>query len=133
MYWEKREEEILSNGYVCKYCHNLDYSLYSWVKGHGVVQRTVLTLTGDADHGVSPLQQVAPFRPLMALQSPAHHALPTPAHLPQAAPDLRSHLPHLITLMTPTGQKTHHHQAITKQNKDVQVVPGSRLASAELL
>lgn len=32
-----------------------------------------------------------------------------------------------------SGQKIHHYQSVTKQNKDIQVLLGSRLDSAELI
>lgn len=50
---------------------------------------------------------------------------PSPIPLPQAAPGFWPHLPHLVTPMTPPGQRTTHYQAITQHN-EVEGAPGSR-------
>lgn len=59
--WGKEEKELLSNGYICKYFHNLDYCLYWLGKERLSSAMGRLELTADVDHGFSPLQQVAPL------------------------------------------------------------------------
>lgn len=130
--WGKRKK--LSNEYDCRYFYTPDLRQH-WLGEDGLNSAMdCLDPHCRRWRGVLPLQEVAPWMGANGREKPCTPHLPrTPTHFPQAAPGFWSHLPHLITPMTPTGQKTHHYQAITKQNKEIQVVPGSQLDSAELL